>query len=65
MNRLRYDDYIRLFEGAGHRILDAETAVNPSLFEILKRGEPRLDEAFRKKNKDIPAITRARLISRM
>lgn len=64
MNRLRHDDYIRLFESAGHRILDAETAANPSLFEILERGELRLDEAFRKKKKDIIAITGARLISR-
>ncbi len=64
MNRLRHDDYIRLFELAGHRILDAETATNPGLVKILRNGELRLNESFRNKTEDILAITGANLLSR-
>ncbi len=64
MNRLRHDDYIRLFERAGHRIIGSETATNPRLIKILRSGELQLNEAFKEKTEDILTITGACLLSR-
>lgn len=57
MNRLRHDDFIKLFESIGHRILKSQTDVNQHIGKILKNGNLRLDDQFNSKSEDVLAIT--------
>lgn len=63
MNRLRHDDYIRLFQSAGHRILAVDTYVDQQIQELLRSGNLRLNERFRAKSEDVLSITGAWIVS--
>jgi len=65
MNRLRHDDYIRLFQSAGHRILAADPDVDQQFQELLRSGGLRLYELFRSKSEDVLSITGAWIVSRI
>ena len=57
MNRLRHDDFIVLFESAGHRILDSEPDVCQQLQKLLKRGDQPLHSRFSSKPEEVLATT--------
>jgi hypothetical protein len=63
MNRLRHDDFLKLFEYAGHKILDIETSQNELVREVLRNGSLRLDSKYRDKPDEMLAITGAWIIS--
>lgn len=63
MNRLRHDDYIRLFQSAGHRILAADPNVDQQLQKLLRSGGLRLNERFKSKSEDVLSITGAWIVS--
>ncbi len=63
MNRLRHDDVMALFHGAGHRILMAETGTDACLQDQLATGCIRLAEKFQSKPTDVLLITSAWIAS--
>lgn len=65
MNRLRHDDFLHLFESAGHRILKAEPDVDQGSLTLLKSESMRLDMRFRSRPRDMLAIRGAWLVSRL
>lgn len=62
-NRLRHDDFIELFESAGHRILEVRVDIDHHIREMLRRGELQLSERFAQKSEDILSITGAWIVS--
>lgn len=62
-NRLRHDDLLRLFEQAGHRIVDARPDVDRRALELLRSGTFRLDERFSAKSDDVLSISAAWIVS--
>ncbi|HQU32564.1 MAG: methyltransferase domain-containing protein [Planctomycetia bacterium] len=63
MNRLRHDDFIILFESAGHRILGSQTDMDLHTQEILRSGKLRLNDRFSSKPADVLAITGSWMIT--
>jgi hypothetical protein len=63
MNRLRHDDFIRLFQSTGHRILTAAPDVDQQYQVLLRSGSLRLNERFRSKSEDVLSITGAWIVS--
>jgi hypothetical protein len=53
MNRLRHDDFVNMFQSAGHRILKAEPNIDWQARELLRRSKLKLDRRFRNKSEDI------------
>mgnify|MGYP006440411699 CR=1 FL=1 len=64
MNRLRHDDYIRLFESVGHQILKTTIDVNNYSENLLRSGNFKLSDRFKEKAIDILKISGAWIISR-
>ena len=64
MNRLRLDDFRRLYAGAGQRVLEQVAAPDPATAEGLARGKPPLAPAFATKPPDVLATLNAWLVSR-
>jgi SAM-dependent methyltransferase len=56
MNRLRYDDLMRLFESSGLRVLAVTTHVDDRARALLETGGLRLDARFRDKSLEVLAI---------
>ena len=63
MNRLRHDDYIRLFQSAGHRVVSIDPSVDQQVEELLGGEGLQLDERFKSKSNDVLSITEAWIIS--
>ena len=63
MNRLRHDDFISLFESAGHRIVEAQPNIDQCLQELLRNGNLHLHERFSSKPEEVLAITGAWMIT--
>ena len=57
MNRLRHDDFITLFESAGHRIVEAQPDIDRRSQELLISGNLRLNGRFSSKPEEVLAIT--------
>jgi SAM-dependent methyltransferase len=64
MNRLRHDDFINLFEGVGHTIVQAQPSVDQRSRELLRNGSLKLNRRFSSKSEDVLAMTGAWIISR-
>ncbi len=64
MNRLRHDDFIDLFERAGHQILSAKTTEDPRSSKLLDSGEMKLHEGFSIKLKEILSISSSWIVSK-
>lgn len=64
MNRLRHDDYVKLFESAGHEILVTETDSDASLMQLLQTRSLHLDSRFRDKAEHLLATTASWIVSR-
>jgi hypothetical protein len=63
MNRLRHDDYIRLFQSAGHCILAAYPDVDEQSQELLRSESFRFNELFKSKSEDVLSIRGAWIVS--
>jgi len=64
MNRLRVDDYERLFEAAGHRVIENETSQRPELLELIRSGRLPLDPRFAGRPDRSLATTSSWLVAR-
>ncbi|MBI3610066.1 MAG: methyltransferase domain-containing protein [Nitrospirae bacterium] len=64
MNRLRHDDYISLFQDAGHSLLAAECEVCPRSRESITSGRLRLDGRFYGKSEETLATIGSWIVSR-
>lgn len=63
MNRLRHDDFLELFESAGHRILTNEASKDNHSIELLSQGTLPLNERFKNKSEEILSITDSWLVT--
>lgn len=63
MNRLRHDDFLELFESAGHRILTNEASKDNHSLELLSQGTLPLNERFKNKSEEILSITDSWLVT--
>ncbi len=63
VNRLRHDDFIALFESAGHRIVESQPDIDPRSRELLQSGKLHLNERFHSKPEEILSISRAWMIT--
>lgn len=63
LNRLRHDDYINMFESAGHAVLSVEPDVDQECKELLKSGTFKLAEQFKAKAEDVLSIKGAWIVS--
>lgn len=52
-NRLRHDDFIRMFESAGHAVLLSEPKTDPDSTELLARNGLRINQKFADKSTDV------------
>jgi ubiquinone/menaquinone biosynthesis C-methylase UbiE len=65
VNRLRHDDFISLFESAGHEFLQVETQKKDQqrIKELLEQGNIRLSERFTLKTNEILSTTAGSFVS--
>lgn len=64
MNRLRHDDFIALFESAGHAILATGPDVHEQSLALLRSGGVVVDERFGDKSEGILSIIGSWIFSR-
>lgn len=64
MNRLRHDDFIRLFESVGHEVVEAQTFISKRARQLLKDNDIKLDPQFQNKSEEILATESSWIISR-
>jgi len=62
-NRLRHDDYLRLFQGAGHRLVKVETKIDRRSHELLTSGALQVNRKFQGKSVDTLATIDALIVS--
>jgi hypothetical protein len=62
-NRLRHDDYVRLFQDAGHRLVKIETEVDQRSHALLSSGALQVDRKFQSKPVDTLATANALIVS--
>jgi hypothetical protein len=62
MNRLRHDDYVRLFRSAGLRVLVDEHDVDEHVRALLESGRQKLDERFKYTPIDVLSIISSWLV---
>ena len=64
LNRLRHDDYVRLFESAGRRVVDLQYNSDPVSRELLESGGLRVHERFRSRPAEVLSIRDAWIVAR-
>ncbi|OOG50989.1 hypothetical protein B0E50_02065 [Rhodanobacter sp. C01] len=64
MNRLRHDDFVKLFEAAGQHILATEPTAHPPSRELLGSHRLKIDERFGMKSQEVLATTDAWIVSK-
>jgi SAM-dependent methyltransferase len=64
MNRLRHDDFLGLFEEAGHEIIDVEITRDDEVEKLLKEGRIKINERFAHKGNEILSIIGSRFITK-
>lgn len=64
MNRLRHDDFINLFQSAGHHILEAQPSIDQPSQELLHGRILSLNERFKAKSDEILSISGSWIISK-
>ena len=64
MNRLRHDDYLQLFEAAGHTMLACKESIDEQSQSLLKEGKLPLDSRFKTKSLDVLSISHSWLVTR-
>ncbi|HUB91328.1 MAG TPA: hypothetical protein VMA74_16515 [Dyella sp.] len=63
MNRLRHDDFLALFEAAGHTVLATEPTVDETSLTLLREGMLGIDERFAGKTAEVLATTESWIVS--
>jgi SAM-dependent methyltransferase len=63
MNRLRHDDFLSLFQAAGHRILATAPTVDDRVSKLLEQGRCRLAERFSAKAPAVLSIRGSWILS--
>lgn len=64
MNRLRHDDFIKIFYQVNHNIIKAETNIDSRIKDILLSKSIRIDEKFNDKSNEILATTGSWMVTR-
>ena len=64
VNRLRHDDFLAVFQSAGHRIIAATPNVDQRALQVLRDGSLPLSERFVSKPPDVLSIRGSWLVSR-
>ena len=64
MNRLRHNDYLRLFELSGHSVCEVETYVNNDLLKVIEKKDFKISDDFILKSKNELIIIGAWIVSR-
>ena len=64
MNRLRHDDYIKLFEDVGHEIISANYIKDKISESLLEYDKIKINKKFVAKDKSILAIKEATIVSK-
>jgi hypothetical protein len=64
MNRLRHDDYLMIFQSAGHSIIVDQPEIDPPSLRALMDGGLKIDERFSSKSSVVLAVTGAWIISK-
>lgn len=64
VNRLRHDDFLRLYREAGHRLLSIEPTVHQPTLQLLRGGSLVVDERFRRKAPVVLATTGSWIVSK-
>jgi len=59
MNRIRHDDFIKLFEKCGHNILYNEPNLDKWAMDLLGNNKIQINEKFQLKDDDILATINA------
>jgi len=63
MNRLRHDDFMRILQSAGHRVLETELDADVRSRELVRKGILKLNERFKAKPEEILAIIGSWIVS--
>ncbi len=63
MNRLRHDDYIRLLEQCGHKIVACKPSTDSRVRQLLESGQFAVDDRFRGKSSNILSIIGSWMVS--
>ena len=63
MNRVRHDDFIKLFEECGHNILYNEPNIDKWAMDLLGNNKIQINEKFKLKDNDILATINALIVS--
>lgn len=63
MNRLRHDDFERLFRSAGHQLLETDASVDPQCLELLRTETIDLSPRFAEKATEVLAIVGSWVVS--
>ena len=64
MNRLRHDDYLAIFESAGHEVLLAKPDVDEQALSLLRQRVFEVDDRFRMKSEHVLSITGSWIVSK-
>ncbi|WNG33882.1 class I SAM-dependent methyltransferase [Archangium violaceum] len=64
MNRLRHDDFIRMFESIKHRILMADPDEDKCVHDLITQGGLKLDARFKNKSIETLSTTGAWIVSK-
>ncbi len=64
MNRLRHDDYLAIFESAGHEVLLAKPDVDERALGVLRQRDFEVDNRFRMKSEHVLSITGSWIVSK-
>ncbi|MFC1951163.1 methyltransferase domain-containing protein [Chloroflexota bacterium] len=63
MNRLREDDYIKLFEAVNHNIMNIESTKDMKALDLVRKGGLKLNPRFGNKDDDTISIVNSWIIS--
>lgn len=63
MNRLRHDDFIKIFESSNQKIILNQPDIDEQAEELLRSGTLEVDEKFKNKPQDVLATTSAWIVS--
>ena len=64
MNRLRHDDYLRLFKSVGQSVIDTKVYENKYLNKLLNDKHFKLNDDFILKSNNVLSITGAWIVSK-
>lgn len=63
VNRLRHDDFLKLYEDVGHKVVACEPIINPEVAKLLQTGKVTLNSRFAQKSPEILSTTKSWVLS--